>query len=52
MLNFTLELTDRDGGTLDTLEYDTLDELLAEYPHAEMWPGDPSNWSAWVGDGD
>lgn len=48
-MTYVLEVQSQNGGTIGTLEYCTLDELLEEWPYAEVWPGDPSNWSAWVG---
>ncbi len=41
-----LELVDRDGGMRDLVQYDTLEELLKEWPYAD---GKGTEWSAWIG---
>ena len=45
MLN--LEVTDRDGETIDELAYEAIEELLADWPYAERT--EEGAYSAWVG---
>jgi hypothetical protein len=41
-----LEVLDRDGGTIRDEEYETVEELLREWPWAEENRG---YWTVWVG---
>lgn len=42
-----LEIQDRDGETMDVLEYDTPAELLVDWPHAKR--DVHGNYSCWIG---
>lgn len=42
-----LEITDRDGETMHLEEYDTVEELLTDWPHAVR--DREGNYSCWIG---
>jgi hypothetical protein len=49
-MTYVLEVQSQNGGTLGTLEYCTLDELLEEWPYAEMaHASEPEQYVAWIG---
>lgn len=49
MEKYLLVLENRDGEEVDRREYDTLHELLNDWPYAEYLGG--NEYSAWVGGG-